>query len=41
MRCALSFDEDKSLIDQKVSSWGEMQSMKEEPAYKEEANVSE
>lgn len=36
MRCALSFDEDKSLIEQKVSAWGEMQSLKEEPAYKEE-----
>lgn len=36
MRCALSFDEDKSLIDQKVAAWGVMQSLKEEPAYKEE-----
>lgn len=36
MRCALSFDEDKDLIDQKVAAWGEMQSLKEEPCYREE-----
>ena len=36
MRCALSFDEDKDLIDQKVAAWGEMQSLDEEPCYKEE-----
>ena len=36
MRCALNFDEDKDLIDQKVMAWGEMQSLKEEPCYREE-----
>lgn len=36
MRCALSYDESKDLIDQKLSAWGEMQSLEEEPAYKEE-----
>lgn len=36
MRCALSFDENKELIDQKLSAWGEMQSLEEDPAYKEE-----
>ena len=36
MRCALSFDENKDLIDQKLSAWGEMQSLEEDPAYKEE-----
>ena len=36
MRCALSYDENKDLIDQKLSAWGEMQSLEEEPAYKEE-----
>lgn len=36
MRCALSFDENKDLIDQKLSAWGEMQSLEEEPAYREE-----
>lgn len=36
MRCALSFDENKDLTEQKLSAWGEMQSLKEEPAYKEE-----
>ena len=36
MRCALSYDENKDLIDQKLSAWGEMQSLEEDPAYKEE-----
>lgn len=36
MRCALSFDENKELIDQKLAAWGEMQSLEEDPAYKEE-----
>lgn len=36
MRCALSFDENKELMDQKVAAWGEMQSLEEDPAYKEE-----
>ena len=35
MRCALSFNEDERLYDQEVSAWGEMQSMNEEPSYKE------
>ena len=36
MRCALRFDENKELMDQKVAAWGEMQSLEEDPAYKEE-----
>lgn len=36
MRCALSFDEKKELMDQKVAAWGEMQSLEEDTAYKEE-----
>lgn len=36
MRCALKFDEDKNLSEQMLSAWGEMQSLKEDPAYKEE-----
>ena len=36
MRCALSYDENKDLTDQKLSAWGEMQSLEEDPAYKEE-----
>ena len=36
MRCALSYDENKDLIDQKLSAWGEMQSLEEDPVYKEE-----
>jgi len=36
MRCALSFDENKDLIEQNLAAWGEMQSLKDEPAYKEE-----
>lgn len=36
MRCALSFDENKMLIEQKVAAWGEMQSLRDDPSYKEE-----
>lgn len=36
MRCALSFDENKDLTEQKLSAWGEMQSLEEDPGYKEE-----
>lgn len=36
MRCALCFDEEKELIDQSLSAWGEMQSLDEDPCYKEE-----
>ncbi len=36
MRCALQFDEHKDLSNQMLSAWGEMQSLKEDPAYKEE-----
>ena len=36
MRCAITFDENKPLYNQKVKAWGEMQSLKEDPAYKEE-----
>lgn len=35
MRCALSFDENKPLYEQEIAAWGEMQSLKDEPAYKE------
>lgn len=35
MRCAIDFDENKPLMEQNVSAWGEMQSLKEEPSYKE------
>lgn len=36
MRCAIDFDENKPLMDQNIRAWGEMQSLDEEPAYKEE-----
>ena len=36
MRCALDFDENKPLFDQNVNAWGEMQSLSEEPSYREE-----
>ena len=36
MRCALSYDENKELMDQKVAAWGEMQSLEEDPVYKED-----
>lgn len=35
MRCALCWNEDKALADQSVSAWGELQSLKETPSYKE------
>lgn len=35
MRCALNFDEDKPLAEQSISAWGELQSLNEEPSYKE------
>lgn len=36
MRCALDYDENKLFTEQNVNAWGELQSVKEEPAYKEE-----
>lgn len=41
MRCAIDFDENKMLIEQEVNAWGEMQSLDEEPAYKEKDIKSE
>lgn len=41
MRCAIKIDEEKSLYKQKVSAWGELQSLNEEPGYKEEDIKSE
>lgn len=35
MRCAIDFDENKPLVDQEIRAWGEMQSISEEPCYKE------
>lgn len=35
MRCAIYFDESKPLVEQEVMAWGEMQSLDEEPSYKE------
>lgn len=35
MRCALRYDEDQLFADQKVEAWGELQSLSEEPCYKE------
>ena len=35
MRCALQFDESKRFSHQEVKAWGEMQSLEEEPSYKE------
>lgn len=35
MRCALKYDEEKEFIDQNVEAWSVMQSLEEEPAYKE------
>lgn len=35
MRCAIDFDENKPLLEQEVKAWGELQSLKEEPCYKE------
>lgn len=36
MRCALSFNDNKTLVNQDVSAWGEMQALSEEPSYKEQ-----
>ena len=36
MQCAIDFDENIPLAEQNVKAWGEMQSLDEEPAYKEE-----
>ena len=41
MRCAIDFNENEMLQDQKVRAWGEMQSTQEEPASKEEDIKSE
>jgi hypothetical protein len=41
MRCALSFDENTALYEQKVKAWGELQSLDDEPAYKEDDIVNE
>lgn len=35
MRCAIKFDKSKALADQEVKAWGELQSLKDEPEYKE------
>lgn len=35
MRCALKYDDELRFAEQKVSSWGELQSLAEEPSYKE------
>lgn len=35
MRCALQFEADKDLTEQEVNAWGEMQSLEEEPSYRE------
>ncbi len=36
MRCELQYDKNESFINQSVNAWGELQSLKEEPAYREE-----
>lgn len=36
MRCALSYDNETDFKDQKIAAWGELQSLEEDPAYKEE-----
>jgi len=36
MRCALNFNKNKSFADQKLSAWGEMQPLTEEPCYRED-----
>ena len=41
MRCALSYDENKELSEQSLSAWGEMQSLDEDPGYKEADIASE
>jgi len=35
MRCAVDFDENKPLYDQEIKAWGELQSLEEEPCYRE------
>lgn len=35
MRCALMYDVNEFFSEQKVAAWGEMQSLTEEPSYKE------
>lgn len=35
MRCALKYDEEKDFSDQIVSAWGVMQSLNDDPCYKE------
>lgn len=35
MRCAIKIDKNIALADQEVKAWGEMQSLEEEPVYKE------
>ena len=41
MRCAINYDKETDFSDQKVKAWGEMQSLNEEPSYKEEDIESE
>ena len=36
MRCALQYVSDKPLNEQSINAWGEMQSLKETPCYREE-----
>lgn len=36
MRCALNFDSETDLKEQKIAAWGELQALDEEPSYKEE-----
>lgn len=40
MRCALKYDDEIRFAEQKVEAWGELQSLAEEPSYKE-AELSE
>lgn len=41
MRCALRYDDETDFKDQKLAAWGELQSLGEEPAYKEEDIVAQ
>lgn len=41
MRCAVYFEEEKPLAEQEIKAWGEMQSLDEEPEYKESDIKSE
>ena len=36
MRCAVDYDDEKMFMEQNINAWGEMQSLKEEPCYREE-----